>query len=162
MLLTDDGRLQHRIASPSQKLPKTYWAQLEGRITDAAIQRLRDGVRLKDGPSLPAVCARMEEPGLWPRNPPVRFRAAIPTSWIQLTIVEGRNRQVRRMTATVGFPTLRLVRTGIGPFTLEGLQPGDWRKLTTAEIGALGLITPDPAPRRSPPPHRRRHKPSRR
>jgi 23S rRNA pseudouridine2457 synthase len=128
LLLTDDGALQAHISHPRHKMPKTYWVQVEGEPSDAALQALRQGVVLNDGPTLPAGAERMAEPtGLWPRNPPVRFRAHIPTSWIAVTITEGRNRQVRRMTAAVGHPTLRLIRASIGPYTLDGLQPGEWQ-----------------------------------
>lgn len=129
LLLTDDGVLQARIADPRFKLPKTYWAQVDGAISDDAIARLAAGVTLNDGPTLPADCHRLGTPELWERVPPVRYRAAIPTSWIALTIREGRNRQVRRMTAAVGFPTLRLVRVAIGPWSLEVLAPGEWREI---------------------------------
>jgi 23S rRNA pseudouridine2457 synthase len=129
LLLTDDGRLQARIADPRYKLPKVYWAQVEGVPDEAALERLRWGVLLKDGMTRPAKARIMEEPaGLWPRDPPIRYRAAIPTSWIELTLREGRNRQVRRMTAAVGFPTLRLVRWAVGPWTLGDLKPGEWRE----------------------------------
>lgn len=130
LLLTDDGALQHRIASPRFKLPKTYLAQLEGTITEAALAQLRRGVQLNDGLTQPAGAEAIEEPVLWPRDPPIRVRAAIPTCWIRLTLSEGRNRQVRRMTAAVGFPTLRLVRVRIGPWSVEGLAPGEWRQET--------------------------------
>lgn len=130
LLLTDDGQLQHRISEPRYKLPKTYWAQVDGEISDEAVQQLQRGVLLKDGPTRPAIARRIDEPaGLWPRDPPIRYRAAIPTSWLELTISEGRNRQVRRMTAAVGFPTLRLVRVRIGAWALDGLQPGESREL---------------------------------
>jgi 23S rRNA pseudouridine2457 synthase len=130
LLLTDDGKLQHRIAEPKHKLPKTYWVQVEGIPDEAALQQLRRGVPLKDGMTLPADAQQMEEPaGLWLRNPPVRFRKNIPTSWIALTIREGKNRQVRRMTAAVGFPTLRLIRYAIGDWSLDGLAPGEWREI---------------------------------
>lgn len=128
LLLTDDGRLQHRLADPRHKQPKTYLAQVDGAITDAALAALRRGVLLNDGPSLPAPAEHAEEPDwLWPRDPPVRFRKAIPTSWLTLTLREGRNRQVRRMTAAVGFPTLRLIRLRIGDYALDGLRPGQLR-----------------------------------
>ncbi|MCR8914028.1 pseudouridine synthase [Marinobacter panjinensis] len=130
LLLTDNGQLQHRIASPRQKMPKTYWVQVEGDISDDALQQLRKGVELKDCKTRPAEVTPMEPPNLWPRNPPVRYRESVPTSWIQMTITEGRNRQVRRMTAAVGFPTLRLVRYGIGDWSLEGLAPGESRAVT--------------------------------
>lgn len=130
LLLTDDGKLQHRIAEPKYKLPKTYWAQVEGIPDEAALQRLRRGVQLKDGMTQPADAQQMAAPaGLWPRDPPVRFRKNIPTCWIALTIREGKNRQVRRMTAAVGFPTLRLIRYAIGDWTLDKLAPGEWREL---------------------------------
>lgn len=125
LLLTDDGKLQHKIADPKNKMPKTYWVQVDNQITDEAIQQLRKGVRLKDGLSKPAQAKIISEPeNLWPREPPVRFRKEIPTSWIELTIREGRNRQVRRMTAAVGFPTLRLIRYQIGEWNLDGIAPG--------------------------------------
>jgi 23S rRNA pseudouridine2457 synthase len=125
LLLTDDGQLQARISDPRHKMEKTYWVQVEGVPDDAALQRLRQGVALNDGPTRPARARLMPEPeGLWARNPPVRFRKAIPTHWLELVIQEGRNRQVRRMTAAVGFPTLRLIRAAIGPYSLEGLAPG--------------------------------------
>ncbi|CAM8648587.1 MULTISPECIES: pseudouridine synthase [Sphingobium] len=129
LLLTDDGRLQSRIADPKYKTAKTYLAQVEGDVTDAAIATLRRGVGLKDGLTGPADVERIDAPDLWPRNPPIRVRKAIPDSWISLTIREGRNRQVRRMTAAVGHPTLRLVRWRIGDWTLDGLQPGEWREV---------------------------------
>ncbi|MFN2360679.1 MAG: pseudouridine synthase [Marinobacter sp.] len=129
LLLTGDGPLQHRIASPRQKMPKTYWVQVEGEITPEALKRLSDGVELKDGKTRPAEVAPMDSPELWTRNPPVRYRESVPTSWIRMTITEGKNRQVRRMTAAVGFPTLRLVRYGIGEWTLDGLAPGEFRQL---------------------------------
>lgn len=127
LLLTDDGRLQHRIASPKHKTWKTYWLQVDGEITDEAIQGLQAGVELKDGLTRPAKVKRISEPNLWPRNPPVRFRAKIPTSWIEIGIREGKNRQLRRMSAAVGFPTLRLVRRQIGRWDLGDLQPGQYR-----------------------------------
>jgi 23S rRNA pseudouridine2457 synthase len=127
LLLTDDGKLQHRITDPKHKLPKTYWVQVEGVPDEAALQKLRRGVKLNDVLTLPAAVQLMEEPSvLWHRDPPVRFRAAIPTSWMRLTIQEGKNRQVRRMTAAVGFPTLRLIRYSIGDWTLDGIAPGRW------------------------------------
>ncbi|WP_166265848.1 pseudouridine synthase [Marinobacter caseinilyticus] len=129
VLLTDDGQLQQQIAAPRHKMTKTYWVQVEGDITDQALRWLETGVELKDGLTRPASAARMATPTLWPRNPPVRERKAIPTSWLQLSIKEGRNRQVRRMTAAVGFPTLRLVRYRIGDWTLDGLAPGASRML---------------------------------
>jgi 23S rRNA pseudouridine2457 synthase len=128
LVLTDNGRLQARIANPRNKMAKTYWAQLEGEVTDAALQSLQQGVSLKDGKTRPAKARRMSEPaGLWPRVPPVRYRKSVPDCWIELTLSEGRNRQVRRMTAAVGFPTLRLIRYRIGDWTLAGLDSGRWR-----------------------------------
>jgi 23S rRNA pseudouridine2457 synthase len=129
LLLTNDGRLQARIADPKHKLPKTYWVQVEGEPSEAQLQQLRDGVTLNDGPTLPAEARCLDEPELWERNPPVRFRKSVPTAWLELVIREGRNRQVRRMTAAVGLPTLRLVRVAIGPWRLDGLQPGQWREV---------------------------------
>lgn len=127
MLLTDDGRLQARIADPQYKLPKTYLAQVEGEISAEALERLRNGVSLNDGRTRPAEAEAIAPPDLWPRYPPVRYRKTVPDSWLKLTLTEGRNRQVRRMTAGVGFPTLRLVRWAIGDWTLDGLGPGEWR-----------------------------------
>ena len=129
LLLTNDGALQARIADPRHKLAKTYWVQVEGTPTEAQLRQLREGVLLKDGPTLPAQACALEPPALWERDPPVRFRQSIPTAWLELTIREGRNRQVRRMTAAVGLPTLRLVRVRIGPWGLEGLAPGEWREV---------------------------------
>lgn len=126
MLLTNQGAIQHIVASPDFKWPKTYWVQVEGEITDDALQALRDGVTLKDGLTKPAQAELITAPDIWPRTPPVRHREAIPTSWISLQIKEGKNRQVRRMTAAVGFPTLRLIRYAIGPYTLENLPSGQW------------------------------------
>jgi 23S rRNA pseudouridine2457 synthase len=126
LLLTDDGRLQARIADPAFKLPKTYWVQVEGVPDAAALAALRDGVMLKDGPTRPAEVAAIDPPALWPRTPPIRYRASIPDTWIALTIREGRNRQVRRMTAAVGHPTLRLVRWRVGDWTLDGIESGAW------------------------------------
>ena len=127
LVLTDDGRLQTKIADPRHKLPKTYWAQVDGVPGHDALERLCAGVVLRDGPTLPARARVIAEPAIWPRDPPIRVRREIPTTWIELEIVEGRNRQVRRMTAAVGHPTLRLVRSRIGPWNLEGLEPGAWR-----------------------------------
>lgn len=141
LLLTDDGALQARIANPRFKMGKTYWVEVEGAITDEALSQLGAGVILKDGPTLPATAVRLHEPPLWPRNPPVRFRANIPTTWIALTIFEGRNRQVRRMTAAVGFPTLRLIRHSIGPWSVEDLQPGQWRAIEVT-IDTLPAASP--------------------
>lgn len=127
MLLTDDGRLQARIADPRFKMPKTYLVQVEGDVAPDSLVALQQGVRLKDGLTLPAEAERIEAPALWPRDPPVRFRKSVPDCWIALTIREGRNRQVRRMTAAVGHPTLRLVRWQIGDWTIDGIAPGEWR-----------------------------------
>ncbi|MGE4431425.1 MAG: pseudouridine synthase [Sphingobium sp.] len=127
LLLTDDGRLQARIADPRFKLPKSYLVQVEGEPEESSLDRLRQGVALKDGRTLPAHVERIAAPALWPRDPPVRFRKSVPDCWIRLTIREGRNRQVRRMTAAVGHPTLRLVRWSIGDWTLDGVPPGEWR-----------------------------------
>lgn len=129
LLLTDDGRLQSRIADPKYKTAKTYLAQVEGEVADEALAALRRGVDLKDGLTRPADVERIDAPDIWPRNPPIRVRKSIPDSWISLTIREGRNRQVRRMTAAVGHPTLRLIRWRIGDWTLDGLQPGEWREV---------------------------------
>jgi 23S rRNA pseudouridine2457 synthase len=126
LLLTDDGGLQHRISSPKHKLGKTYWVQVEGEPDDRALARLRSGVELNDGWTKPAKARRMPEPELWPRDPPIRVRKAIPATWIELELKEGRNRQVRRMTAAIGYPTLRLVRHAIGAWTLAGVAPGEF------------------------------------
>ncbi|MBD3820800.1 MAG: rRNA large subunit pseudouridine synthase E [Thiotrichales bacterium] len=126
LLLTDDGALQHQISDPKHKQPKTYLVQVEGDVTPLAIKQLKTGVELKDGMTRPAMAKKINEPKwIWQRNPPIRERKNIPTSWLELTITEGRNRQVRRMTAAVGFPTLRLIRTKIGPYQLNNLQPGE-------------------------------------
>ena len=127
LLLTNDGQLQARIADPRHKMEKTYWVQVEGVPDDAALQRLRDGVDLNDGKTLPAKARFIEpQPEMWPRNPPIRVRQNIPDCWIELIIREGKNRQVRRMTAAVGHPTLRLVRMAVGPYSIAELQPGQW------------------------------------
>jgi 23S rRNA pseudouridine2457 synthase len=156
LLLTDDGRLQARIADPRHKLAKVYWAQVEGIPDEAALEKLRRGLLLNDGPTRPAGARLIGEPAdLWPRDPPIRCRAAIPTAWIELTLREGRNRQVRRMTAAVGFPTLRLIRWAVGPWTLAGLPPGEWRAVDGAEIAAesgRALAVPEPPRRRRPVP----------
>lgn len=127
VLLTDDGRLQARIADPKFKLPKTYLVQVEGDVSEQALAKLRSGVLLKDGTTRPAGAEAIESPELWPRDPPVRFRKTVPDGWIRLTLREGRNRQVRRMTAAVGLPTLRLVRWQVGPWALDDLPLGQWR-----------------------------------
>jgi len=148
LVLCDDGALQARIASPRFKLPKTYLVQVEGEISDAALERLRRGVTLNDGPTRPAGAERIAPPALWERDPPVRYRARIPTSWLSLTLTEGRNRQVRRMTAAVGFPTLRLVRWRIGPWSLAGLASGAWRRESVNLPAEAKKATERPAPRR--------------
>jgi len=131
LLLTDDGALAHRITDPRHKRAKTYLVQVEGAPSEAQLQRLREGVELNDGPTRPAQATMVEPPALWPRDPPVRYRRSVPDAWLRLVIGEGRNRQVRRMTAAVGLPTLRLVRVGIGPWGLDGLLPGQWRETST-------------------------------
>ena len=129
LILTDNGKLQHRIADPRHKTEKSYWVQVEGIPNEAALDALRSGVELNDGLTAPAKVARIAEPpGLWPRTPPIRVRKAIPDCWLDITITEGRNRQVRRMTAAIGHPTLRLIRHRIGTWTLNGLQSGAWRE----------------------------------
>ena len=127
LVLTDDGRLQARISNPRNKMTKTYLVQVEGRPTDHDLRALRDGVTLKDGPTQPAQAALIDLPALWDREPPVRFRKSVPDSWIRVTIREGRNRQVRRMTAHIGFPTLRLVRWSVGDWSVDGIAPGKWQ-----------------------------------
>ncbi len=137
LFLTDDGRLQSRIAEPKHKVPKTYLAQVERVITPEALEKLRAGVVLRDGPTLPCEARLTAEPALPPREPPIRFRKSVPVSWVAMELREGRNRQVRRMLAAVGFPVLRLVRSAIGPLNLEGLAPGEWRELSAKEVSAL-------------------------
>lgn len=141
LLLTGDGRLQQRIADPAFKLPKTYLAQVEGMPDAAALAALCRGVILNDGPTRPAEAKVVPEPTwLWPRLPPIRERRHIPTAWIELTLTEGRNRQVRRMTAAVGLPTLRLIRVAIGPLRLDGLGPGRWRAASASELAVLDRV----------------------
>jgi 23S rRNA pseudouridine2457 synthase len=129
LVLTDDGILQNQIASPAHKMKKSYWAQVEGEVSEDALERLRCGLRLKDGMTRPAQARCMDAPEVWPRTPPIRERKAIPTSWIELTIAEGRNRQVRRMTAAAGFPTLRLIRYSVGEWNIDGIESGAFREL---------------------------------
>lgn len=135
LLLTDDGALQARIADPHFKLVKRYWAQVEGEPEETALAQLRAGIVLDNRRTRPAGAVRIAPPDLWPRDPPIRARRAIPTAWLQLELSEGRNRQVRRMTAAVGYPTLRLVRVAIGPWSLDGLAPGAWRELDPRALG---------------------------
>ncbi len=129
LVLTDDGKLQERLSHPRFRKEKTYWAQVERVPETAALQRLRAGVDIKGGRTRPAKVRSMEPPTLWERDPPVRFRKSVPTAWLELTIAEGRNRQVRRMTAAVGHPTLRLVRVAVGDYTLGELEPGSWKEV---------------------------------
>ena len=129
LLLTDDGVLANRLTDPRHKQDKTYWVQVEGTSTEARLDALRRGVALNDGPTLPALAREIDAPDLWERDPPVRFRKSVPDAWLELTLREGRNRQVRRMTAAVGLPTLRLVRVAMGPHALDGLAPGSWRRV---------------------------------
>jgi len=126
LVLTDDGVMQNKIASPKHSMSKTYWAQVEGAPVDADLDSLRQGVALKDGKALPAKARVMTEPPIWPRDPPIRERQKIPTSWLEIKIQEGRNRQVRRMCAAIGFPCLRLVRYSVGSWTIDGLESGQW------------------------------------
>ncbi|MDQ7957677.1 MAG: pseudouridine synthase [Pseudomonadota bacterium] len=140
LLLTGDGALQARIADPRHKMAKTYWVQVEGEPDEAALAALRAGITLNDGPTRPAQARRLDPaPHVPPRDPPIRERRSIPTAWIELVIREGRNRQVRRMTAAAGFPTLRLIRVAIGPYTLDGLAPGRWEAQPVAEPGSGGV-----------------------
>jgi 23S rRNA pseudouridine2457 synthase len=141
VILTDDGQLQQRISNPRHKLDKTYWVQVENIPDAQALDRLSNGVDLKDGRTLPARVRRIDEPdSLWPRTPAIRHRALIPTCWLELTIREGRNRQVRRMTAAVGHPTLRLIRYAVGPWNLDGLAPGEWRKINITSAGDRSYV----------------------
>ncbi|MBU2575310.1 MAG: pseudouridine synthase [Elusimicrobia bacterium] len=137
LLLTSDGSFQSFISEPKHKTPKIYLAQVERVISAAALEKLKKGVVLNDGPALPCRARPIEEPALPPREPPIRFRKTVPVSWVEIELKEGRNRQVRRMLASVGFPVLRLIRQAIGPVTLQGLNPGQWRELTKAEVKGL-------------------------
>lgn len=149
LLLTDSGPLQHLISHPHNKMPKTYWVQVEGVITDQDLAPLRSGVVLNDGLTQKALARTMEAPSLWERHPPIRHRKNQPTSWLEITIKEGRNRQVRRMTAAIGFPTLRLIRYAIGPWQLNGLQPGEWHFAEIPEVVLRDLEKPSrPAPQK--------------
>jgi 23S rRNA pseudouridine2457 synthase len=142
LLLTDDGQLNARLTDPRHKAEKTYWVQVEGTPTDDAMMQLARGVMLNDGITLPARVERLvPAPNLWPRQPPVRFRAHIPTTWLAISIKEGRNRQVRRMTAAIGHPTLRLVRVAIGPYQLEGLPSGEFRSVAVASVRGVSSAT---------------------
>ena len=144
LLLTDDKALQHRLSDPRFKVPKTYWAQVEGLVSDEALEKLRQGVQIKDGLTAPAAAERLPEPSdLWARSTPIRFRASIPTSWLQITISQGMNRQVRKMCAAVGLPCLRLVRAAIADLLVADLQPGQWRELTVEEIQSLRQMADD-------------------
>ena len=142
LLLTDDKQLQHRLSDPKFKVSKTYWAQVEGQVFETALRQLRQGVQIKEGLTAPGEALELPEPAhLWPRNPPIRYRASIPTSWLEIKISQGMNRQVRKMCAAVGLPCLRLVRAAIGGLTLGELQPGQWRDLTATEIAELRKIS---------------------
>jgi 23S rRNA pseudouridine2457 synthase len=161
LLLTDNGNLQHQIAHPDNKLPKTYWVQVDGDITREAMDKLKQGVELKDGKTRPAQVRKITEPdNLWPRDPPVRYRAQIPTSWIEIKIAEGKNRQIRRMTAAVGYPTLRLIRYAIGHTTLHDLNVGSYQAVDESAFTAL-LPTKSKVQSRAPVNKQRYHKRSR-
>lgn len=152
VLLTDDGGIQARISDPRFHLGKRYWVQVEGEAAEATLERLLEGVQLNDGRARALAARHLEEPaGLWPRDPPIRFRRNKPTSWLELTIDEGRNRQVRRMTAAVGLPALRLIRAAIGPWTLDGLSPGEARTLSAEEVLRALRSSKTPGPRKRPP-----------
>ena len=156
LILTDDGVLQHKISHPRYKKAKTYWVQVEGCPDKTALEKLRKGIQLKDGKTRPAKVSIIDEPeGIWPRNPPIRYRANIPTSWLELSISEGKNRQVRRMTAAVGHPTLRLIRYSVAEWNLDcnehRLQPGEWIKIETSQTKSSNDHE------KQDPPNRRRH-----
>jgi 23S rRNA pseudouridine2457 synthase len=155
LLLTDDKALQHRLSDPRFKVPKTYWAQVEGTVSEEALQLLRQGVQIKDGLTAPALADALPEPtDLWERSTPIRFRASIPTSWLQITISQGMNRQVRKMCAAVGLPCLRLIRARIAELDVSGLAPGQWRELTAAEIQALRQVADEAEASADTRPHR--------
>lgn len=162
LLLTDDGKLQARIAEPKHKLEKTYWAQVEGLPDEAALERLRAGIALAGYVTQPAKVRRIDAPaGLWPRDPPIRYRAAIPTAWLEIRISEGKNRQVRKMTAAIGHPTLRLVRAAIGRIDLQGLAPGEWRQFEggLADLAPPATSAPHVSSRRPPAQHTGQYRP---
>ena len=162
LILTGNGGVQHRIADPRHKMAKIYWVQIEGMPDEMALNALRQGVKLKDGITQPAKARLIDPPDIWPRTPPIRYRASIPDCWLELTIHEGRNRQVRRMTAAVGHPTLRLIRYGIGPWTIDGMASGEWRAVECPPelLQAIPKLAKQARSKKhglEPPRHRRRH-----